>query len=74
MDEDVLVEGLRFRGRLLQQLRVLGQAVRLAEEHAAGDAPVQGVGLVLPEIHAGRAMQQVHDLVEVRLVLLRRGP
>ena len=50
MDEDVLVEGPRFVGGLLEELHVVLQVLHAAQRHPAGEPPLEGGRLVFAEV------------------------
>src|SRR5207244_1613045 len=49
VDQQVLEQRLRLRGIALQKSRVTLQRVELVHHHAAPNAPLKGVGLVMRE-------------------------
>ena len=73
-DQDVLVQRLEL-GRVVAAGTATYslQVVELLQHHAARDAAVERVELVVGEIDAGGAMQQLQDLGELRLARRARG-
>ena len=63
MNQNVLEERFHLGRVLPKELEVLVKIVDLLKDHPAGDAPADGRGLVLLEVHARGLPQQVADLV-----------
>jgi hypothetical protein len=59
---------------LLQQLRVLGQAVEPFQQHASRHAAAHGVALVVREVDATRMLEQRKHIVDRRVVGRFVGP
>ena len=62
-DEDVAVQSLHFIGMLLKEPRIILQTFYLLEGHAARDATVQGVRLVVAEVNLASLAQQLQNLL-----------
>jgi hypothetical protein len=52
VDQQILIKRLDLGGIGLQPLHVSVQRLNLVENHAARDAPPDGSGLVVSEVHA----------------------
>src|SRR5438132_14047914 len=65
VDEDVAVQRLHFIGILVKEPRIILQTFYLLEGHAARDATVQGVCLVVAEVDLASLAQQLHNLLYV---------
>ena len=63
VDEDVTVQRLHFIGILLKEPRIILQTFHLLEGHAARDATVQGVRLVVAEVDLASLAQQFQNLL-----------
>ena len=70
LDEDVVVQGLRFGGGLPEVLGIRLEVVDPLQEHAPSDAAPDAGRLVLGEIDAGGAAQDAKDSAEVGAVFL----
>ena len=73
-DQDVVVERFALGVVLLQQLRVVGQAVELFQQHATRHATAHRVALVVREIDAGGMPEHRDHIVDRRMVGHFVGP
>ena len=60
-EAEILAERLALRGRLLQVAGIVGEAVRPSQAHPLTQAPMDGAGLVVGEVHSRPGAQQVED-------------
>jgi hypothetical protein len=70
MDEEVVVQGLRFVWRVAEIPDVRPHVVDLLHEHATGDPAPDGGRLVLCEVDAGRRVQGAEDGADVGAVFV----
>ena len=73
MNQDILIQGIQFGRVPPEKLDVFADTADFFEQHAPGDAPVYGAGLVVGEIRARGVANQQKDFSKVAIVLLWNG-